>query len=468
MDQFSHFNQTNNASNRVYINRNFNRIGTDGVAKLTNSNIMYFNPNFSHEKNTQHSIALQRDHTIRPRIHVNPNFIRPKVQDSIAVSSQLNTLPSTATYNQVAIQPIETVTVNSTSNNIQMATVSKSRYCLVRQNEKVVKTPLVKISLPIKSTQQTVKVNKYKSVSLNSVKKNLTTDKKSAAKSFQPTQIKWNQSNIVKSKYKISSKSTLNVQNNRFKYIKKNSTLLNSSETVQVMARRVSITHSKSILKTSIRQTKKIVTGALKKNNIPCPLFKKYGKCLRMMRGSCDYLHDKKHVSICRKFLKGICHDKHCLLSHDLTDKKMPTCYFYLQGNCTKDGCPYLHVKLNEKTKICPDFLRGYCEKGDKCVHRHVNVSFNNTAKSTKTKKRSFSTIINRNCPERTKHQRKNTEKEDNAPLKDASKNVLEKEIVKDQRYFKEVTGDNTSEEQYDLIKPTRCKLGILPSFIQL
>lgn len=449
MDQFKHFNP-HTSYNKVYINRNFNRNGADRIPTIPSN--VYFNPNFSYNVN-QHYNAQQINHSIRPKIHVNPNFIRSKTQDM--THSHLNTTASSAThaYNQISItQPIQAIPDNR--EKMQMITVSNSRYSLVRQNEK--KTPLL-TSLPVKRTQQTVKVNKYKLVSLNSVKKSLI-DKKPTNRSVQPTQIKLNQT-VLKSKYKLNTKSVLNVQNNRFKLIKRNST-----DSLQGMVRRVSITHSNSIIKTSFRQTKKIVPGSMKKNNIPCPLFKKYGKCLRMVRGSCDYLHDKKHVSICRKFLKGICHDKQCLLSHDMTDKKMPTCYFYLQGNCTKEGCPYLHVKLNEKTKICPNFLKGYCENGDKCVHRHVNVSINRTTKLVKNKKSNLSIIINKKYPERVKLLRTNTGEEDKTSNKEASSN--DKEFNKDQRYFKEMTEEIS--EQYDLIKPIRCKLGSLPSFIQL
>lgn len=478
MDPYSYNRNVNTVNNKVYINRNFNINGLEGASKTwSNSNVMYFNPNFVHTANVQHDIAIQRDH-ISPRIHVNPNFIRPKINVAVANTSQDITLqnlprfPNTGNYQAAEPQKMQ---VHAIPKHSQMGTVSNSRYSLVRQNE-VVKPSQVN-SIP-SNILQTVKVNKYKLVSLNSVKKGLTTDKSTTIKTMHPKQIKLNQTNIINTKYKISTKLSLNnVQNTRFKYVKRNVTSLKSSEhnTRKGIVRRVSITNGKNMPKTGIRLSRKMMAGQLKKNNIPCPLYKKYGKCLRMIKGRCDFLHDKKHVSICRKFLKGACHDKHCLLSHDLTDKKMPTCYFYLQGVCTKDGCPYLHVKLNEKTKICLDFLKGYCEKGDKCVHRHVNIGSKINTKSIKIKSRtSTNNTKDSFCIERTKKRKNKTKTNELYSTSHVVSSNADMEAAVDQRYFRDAAADEDADEdavvdeQCDLIKPARCKLGTLPSFIQI
>lgn len=128
-----------------------------------------------------------------------------------------------------------------------------------------------------------------------------------------------------------------------------------------------------------------MLTNRLVKSNIPCPIYRKLGKCATFERGKCTKLHDKKLIDICPRyfgvcesisieifikkiyfrFLRGTCHKESCLLSHDTTLSKMPTCRFYLQGMCSRTDCPYLHKKVNEKTDICVDFLRGYCDMAE-------------------------------------------------------------------------------------------------------
>lgn len=139
-----------------------------------------------------------------------------------------------------------------------------------------------------------------------------------------------------------------------------------------------------------------MLTNRLVKTNVPCPIYRKLGKCAAFERRKCTKLHDKKLVDVCPRFvttittsaltnctniclflfyifvckkfrfLKGTCHNASCILSHNTTLSKMPTCKFYLQGLCSKNDCPYLHKKVNDKTDICVDFLRGYCELAEK------------------------------------------------------------------------------------------------------
>ena len=187
-------------------------------------------------------------------------------------------------------------------------------------------------------------------------------------------------------------------------------------------------------------------------NNIPCRLFTKYGRCLRQMYGNCQYLHDKKHVSLCRKFLKGICHDNNCFLSHELTAKKMPTCYFYLKGMCTKDNCPYVHIKKSENIKICQDFLKGYCEKGESCLFRHNKNEQSSGNNNSERKRQPINKVIK--CVKISKKYKKKD--------KDILQGTDGCDV--DHRYYKELVNDENTCQ----IKPSRCKLGILPSFIQL
>ncbi|XP_063701222.1 zinc finger CCCH domain-containing protein 3 [Culicoides brevitarsis] len=125
-------------------------------------------------------------------------------------------------------------------------------------------------------------------------------------------------------------------------------------------------------LTTSKHKSIKILTKKLRKCNIPCPVYRRIGKCLAFTRGRCPKLHDPKYVDICSAALrKGGCTKIGCLMSHDLSLSKMPACKYYLQGCCVNDNCPYLHHKLNENVPICPEFAKGYCELAEKCEMRH-------------------------------------------------------------------------------------------------
>lgn len=114
--------------------------------------------------------------------------------------------------------------------------------------------------------------------------------------------------------------------------------------------------------------------NVLKKTNIPCPIYRRLGKCLAFTRGRCDKLHDRNQVMICPSFLKGSCIKTDCLLSHNVCLAKMPVCRFYLQGCCTNETCPYLHKKLNDNAEICLEFLKGFCTLASNCTKRHEYV----------------------------------------------------------------------------------------------
>lgn len=423
---------------RVYINPNFNRQNN-----LQTSNKMYVNPNFPQVTPNMYNVQQPREPANSARIHVNPNFIRnanaqhPVVTNDVPYNVPV-CAPTTSSYKELK-------TVTEASQGLTM-NVAKSRYCLVRQRENLVKPLITNTTQPVKST---VRVSKYKSVSLNVVKNIIASEKppKSTVETAHAKNV------ILKTVCNDSS---------RYKFVKPSiSNAINNSERRPTKFARRSSLLNKSISRSPKRNTK------LKKNNIPCPLFKKYGTCLRKLKGRCEYLHDKKHVSICHKFLKGVCHDANCLLSHDLTDKKMPTCHFYLQGTCTKENCSYLHVKLNEKTKTCQDFLKGYCEKGDKCLFRHVRVS--QASKSSKIllrKQLPYSTGSKSNHVENVKSRKKSFIVRDETQGQRKFNKVDMHQM--EQRYFKEMLDDKSSSEKTSSIKPNRIKLGTLPSFIQL
>ncbi|KAM3966133.1 zinc finger CCCH domain-containing protein 3 [Aphomia sociella] len=462
----------NNGVMKVYINPNFNRNVNINNQILPSKNTMHINPKFSQFGGNIHN---------NTKIYINPNFIKPypTINETLEPKTVNNKL-NLNNLNKDNTRELQNQTVSQSSvvaieKSIIQPTTVKSRFCLVRHN---VKKQEIK---PITNENKTiVKINKYKSIRLRDVN-----TKQTLKECNIPNRVKSSvyASNInvpkkISHKYIRVNNSLQNMHNNsRFKFIKVNSELCKSSILLKSSkATKPPMESNKSLLKINNRtKFKGVIKGNLKINNIPCPLFKKYGKCLRMAHGKCEYLHDKKHVSICRKFLKGICHDEMCLLSHELTLKKMPTCYFYLQGMCTKDSCPYLHVKLNDKTKVCSDFLKGYCEKGDKCLNRHVN-SRNVVGKSSclKNETKTMNKLHKQKDYKYVNNFKKSDNRTSRIPCKFNSKPSTSTSVKtneentnnSDNRYYIKV--DDNNSENYEIIKPSRCKLGMLPSFIKL
>ncbi|RVE41831.1 hypothetical protein evm_013515 [Chilo suppressalis] len=414
-----------------------------------NKIIMHINPKFSKQILPNQS-----------KIYVNPIFLNNAADCRLQETRPVSSISTVNLNNQSNLALVDI----QSDKSLPQPFISRTRYNLVRQNTN--QPSQCHVSEKVKTT---MKINKYKSIAIKKFKKDIEVPKdlqvaKQPSVVYHTSNQKFTDSALVnQTEDRSSHKATLSKPQ---KYYKNNYKFYKPS-TVTVVTKSKSLSRSFSSDKNWRNAKLKVTKKNLKKNNIPCPLYRKYGKCLRSINGICDFLHDKKHVSVCRNFLKGICQEETCLLSHDVSAKKMPTCYFYLKGICTKDNCPYLHVKLNEKSKICQDFLKGYCEKGDNCSNRHiVNDSFTqsqNTANrsiicSRIDKKKSTSFIKSKNT---------------NKNVKITSKNVDNNEVQNsdlssgERRYYSEViTKSETSTPK--AIKPSRCKLGTLPSYIKL
>ncbi|KAG7208163.1 hypothetical protein KM043_016512 [Ampulex compressa] len=149
----------------------------------------------------------------------------------------------------------------------------------------------------------------------------------------------------------------------------------------------------KNIMSNKVKQRSiQILRNKMRKNNQPCLLFQRFGFCANYENGICPKLHDKKQVSLCKKFLQGNCLLSNCQLSHDVGPEKMPTCKYFLEGCCTRDTCPYLHVKVSSTTPICIEFLKGYCAKGHECKQRHECLcpEFDKLGKCSKVENKTF------------------------------------------------------------------------------
>ncbi|CAG9840513.1 unnamed protein product [Diabrotica balteata] len=235
---------------------------------------------------------------------------------------------------------------------------------------------------------------------------------------------------------------------------------------------------------------KNISIEKLKKCNIPCPYYRKFGKCKGKELGKCPRKHDPDQIALCTKFLQGACIDPKCLLSHNVSPEKMPTCKYYLEGLCSKDCCPYLHVKISPKADICRDFLEGFCKKASQCDKRHQFLCPDFEKKGTCQKPRcSYPhgrmvrkySVFNKNkfAKKSSKHINENatTSKDRSVALANKNEEKTEIESVVNTRYYSDKNKENVqkcenseSSVEVDSNHPigfkTRPTLGELPSFI--
>ncbi|KAF5208151.1 Zinc finger ccch domain-containing protein [Thalictrum thalictroides] len=104
-----------------------------------------------------------------------------------------------------------------------------------------------------------------------------------------------------------------------------------------------------------------------------CQFYTRFGKCNKG-DGKCPYIHDRAKIAVCTKFLKGLCSDATCKLTHKVIPERMEDCSYFLKGLCTNESCPYRHVNVNPNASVCDGFLRGYCASGDECRKKHSYV----------------------------------------------------------------------------------------------
>ncbi|KAI3984052.1 hypothetical protein MKX01_035179 [Papaver californicum] len=119
-----------------------------------------------------------------------------------------------------------------------------------------------------------------------------------------------------------------------------------------------------------------------------CQFFTRFGKCNKE-DGKCRFIHDPAKIAVCTKFLKGLCNDTNCKLTHKVIPERMQDCSYFLQGLCTNENCPYRHVNVNPDSSVCEGFLRGYCAEGNECHKKHSYVcpQFESTGECPQGKK---------------------------------------------------------------------------------
>uniref|UniRef100_A0A7N0ZVW8 C3H1-type domain-containing protein n=1 Tax=Kalanchoe fedtschenkoi TaxID=63787 RepID=A0A7N0ZVW8_KALFE len=104
-----------------------------------------------------------------------------------------------------------------------------------------------------------------------------------------------------------------------------------------------------------------------------CQFYTRFGKCNKD-DGKCPFIHDSSKIAVCTKFLKGICFEPNCKLTHKVIPERMEDCAYFLLGMCSNESCPYRHVNVNPNATTCEGFLKGYCADGDECQKKHSYV----------------------------------------------------------------------------------------------
>jgi hypothetical protein len=64
-----------------------------------------------------------------------------------------------------------------------------------------------------------------------------------------------------------------------------------------------------------VRWSLHTVRSRLAKKQQYCQFFTRFGEC-KKSGGNCPYIHDRAKVAICTKFLKGLCSNASCKLTH--------------------------------------------------------------------------------------------------------------------------------------------------------
>lgn len=196
-----------------------------------------------------------------------------------------------------------------------------------------------------------------------------------------------------------------------------------------------------------------LASSSLRKSNLICPIYRRLGKCLAYARGRCQKVHDQRYVIVCPQFIKGLCKNETCLLSHNVNLHKMPVCKYFLQGNCQKQReCLYLHKKQTDNLKLCAEFVKGYCPLADKVNALSHSFSFI-------LQRLVFQCNLLHDFPTSAREKKISTMRR--KPEPSSSPGVTKNENV---RYYLEESTKPSEESN----APKRAALGYLPSFIPL
>ncbi|XP_022919436.2 zinc finger CCCH domain-containing protein 3 [Onthophagus taurus] len=350
----------------VYVNQNFQK----PCVVLVNPNFkktVHINPNF------------------KGTIHVNPNII--KLQ---------NKPISNDDYNNKVLS-VERLGINLNENKdvkLSVKTVKSplkerrkslhTKYKIVHQAHKIDEWKKIGIKSKYKIDKRVDVGDKKKIIRTRYKLSNLGDGVKKSNKFVNISGVLYKKTPNVLKKANLSLSES--PAKKKLKVFKRNGRIYKLSNTSLDLSKRLSLNKKKLLLSQTRNFNKQIFMSKMKKCNIPCPIYRKFGVCYGKDKGKCFRAHNPHQIDLCTKFLQGACLKKNCLLSHKVSPEKMPTCKYYLEGLCTREDCPYLHVKINPKADICNDFLEGFCKKAKECDKRHQFLcpNFEKTGKCPK------------------------------------------------------------------------------------
>ncbi|KAH1010508.1 zinc finger CCCH domain-containing protein 3 [Dendroctonus ponderosae] len=389
-------------SNKVFVNPNFPR----PASKKPFGTSIYVNPRpkadmkpqTEYKSRLMSSKSENVSETFRPnaQIHINPNakaqsiFINPRFTEAraqpetavCATKEKPSCLPASATKTVYLSKTKLIRAANTQSNKLVKRRHSvKSKYKIVKSEFSP--KPLTYTNYVASKTKFKLNNTSRKPLTMTTSEKKLFVKTRSATRRKKDSLALVNISGILfkKSRNSIRRASMSGVQkhqaarktlvlNTNSKLVKK----MKAKHSPYVAGRRHSVVEKYKVIRrdSRIKSTPlKIATKKLRKCNIPCPTYRKFGVCKRKDKGKCSWKHNPDQIALCTRFLQGACIKEKCLLSHNVSSEKMPTCKYYLEGTCSKDLCPYLHVKINSKAEVCRDFLEGFCKKAAQCNKRH-------------------------------------------------------------------------------------------------
>ncbi|CAH0547409.1 unnamed protein product [Brassicogethes aeneus] len=481
-----HFGKT-----KVFINPNFKKSNETETAQSTK---IYFNPekcggsNIHINPKMQNSYvngeilkAISKNSDVKPKvIHVNPKILNSDKKVNTPGRKVISTKNKLVRVHDSNISPNTSVRKRRSS----LVSTYKIIKSTVITNYKI-RSPLKKINMfkvdnrvltfkPkaktngsfIRNRKKYVYVNKF--VSISDIAKTNLLKKVNVVKNNKFINIAGvTYRRSINSLKRADSEKPINkIKNTRYKLVR---------TTNKIIRNKSPIKHHKVSRKIV---TKKNVPSKLKKCNVPCPIYRKYGRCIKKDKGICVFKHNPNQISLCTRFLQGACLNEKCPLSHKVSAEKMPTCKYYLEGSCSRDNCPYLHVRISPKADICRDFLEGYCEKAAECDKRHQLLcpDFEKTGNCPKkrcpyphgkmVRKYTVRKNIAKKCSEKLK---KSNDSEQNPKTNSDNQSTSKEE--KSSRYYLGKDKQNSKDKNELVCDPdvnfrSRPKLGTLPSYI--